>query len=114
MDDAQRAALISSVAREMAGLLRWARAERVFCGDDDDEHAGWLDRFIAEVEPMAELAYDAETARVLRGLVVRHGPGPWPLKDLAAIAERDVDSVQRVMGDVIASGVAMPLTDEAK
>lgn len=106
VEDPERDALIASVSRQFTRLVMWARAERV-AGGDDDEHGPWLDRLIAELEPLAEQAHDLETLRAVRSLVCLHGPGPWPVDDVVAMTGRDAESVSRVLGGLAGAGLAM-------
>lgn len=107
MDDAERDALIAKVSNEFAQVVTFARAELAVRGPDD-EHAQWLDRLIAGLEPLAEQAHDLETLGAVRQLMQRHGPGPWPIEDLATMTDRDLESVRRVLAGLTQAGLAAP------
>lgn len=39
---------------------------------------------------------------------MRHGSGPWPAEDLAAITGADPAAVQRALGQLTDAGIAWP------
>ncbi|MGW4094450.1 hypothetical protein [Nocardia sp. NPDC004750] len=104
-DAALRGELIGQLAAALDGLVRQAERER---GTRPEADAEWFDLLLAELRPMAEQAHDLEAARTIRDIVARHGSGPWPAEDLAAIAGEDLATVRRILDALTESGVAWP------
>lgn len=97
---------IADAAATLDGLLAQAEYERA--GEPDDATAQWLDGLLAELRPVAEQVHDLAVAQQLFAVVARHGPGPWPAEDLAAIAGADPAEVQRVLDQLTDAGIARP------
>ncbi|MFR9774174.1 hypothetical protein [Nocardia sp. SC052] len=108
-DDALRGELIGQLAAALDGLVRQVERERATRTEADAE---WFDLLLAELRPMAEQARDLEASRTIRDIVVRHGSGPWPTEDLAAIAGEDLARVRRILDALTESGVAWPDSGE--
>lgn len=66
------------------------------------------DRLLSELEPLAEHAHDLQTFRSIWKLVVVHGGGPWDPDEIAAMTGHDLDSVHRVLTDLLRAGLAPP------
>lgn len=102
---------IAETATLMDGLVTNARSERDrrrAVGED----TAWLEQLLAELEPLTEQAHDLERTDALRCAVQRHGPGPYPPEDLAAIAGiDDVDALRRVLEQMVAAGLVRPPSD---
>jgi hypothetical protein len=84
---------------------------------DVGQGTAWLDRLIRELEPLAEQTHDLETIVAIRHAIERHGPGPYPPEDLAALTDADVAGVQRALDEMVRAGLAAkgdtPPADEA-
>lgn len=89
----------------LSELVTWARAEFIA---QDDPAASEKAR---EAEDIARGADDLVTMRAMRRLVERHGGGPWPAEDIAAITGRDPLSVQRVLEQMVRAGLVIPPPD---
>lgn len=89
---------------DLVAQTRRERDQRARRGQD----VGWLDRVLAESEPVAEQTHDLEIATAIRRVVERHGPGPYPPHELATIAGVDADELRRVLDRLVAEGLAMP------
>jgi predicted Rossmann fold nucleotide-binding protein DprA/Smf involved in DNA uptake len=107
VDNAEQDALIAKISSEFARVVTFAKAERAV-RDPEDEHAQWLDRLIAGLEPLAQQAHDWETLVAVRRLIERHGPGPWPIENLASMTDQDLASVRRVLASLTQAGLAAP------
>ncbi|MEV6427772.1 hypothetical protein [Nocardia sp. NPDC051463] len=107
--DAVRGELIRHIAVVLDDLV--SRAERARPGRSGAE-AEWLDRLLAELRPMAEQAHDLEVTRTIRDIVARHGSGPWPAEDVAAIVDADPAAVRRILDALTAAGPAWPGSGE--
>lgn len=90
---------------QLSELVTWARSE--FIAQDDP---GATDK-AREAADIVRSADDLVTMRAIRRLVARHGGGPWPAEDIAAITGRDAESVQRVLDEMVRSGFASPPQD---
>jgi DNA-binding MarR family transcriptional regulator len=108
-DEPLRDELIADAAAILDGLL--AQAERERAAEPDAAMTEWLDALLVELRPIAEQVHDLAVAQQLFGIVERHGPGPWPAEDLAAIAGVDPGAVQRVLDELTAAGIARPEPD---
>lgn len=62
-------------------------------------------------EQFARSVDDLVTMRAVRRVVERHGGGRWLAEDFAAITGRDVESVQRVLDEMVRRGFASPPQD---
>jgi hypothetical protein len=103
-----RDAIVAKIAAELGGLVTFAQAERIAQGPTG-RHADWLDRLLSELEPLAEHAHDLQTFQSIRKLVVVHGGGPWDPDELASMTGRDLDSVRRVLTDLLRAGLVPPV-----
>jgi hypothetical protein len=107
VDEAERDRLIAKVAADAAGLVAEVRRER-----DRRQAAGedtaWLDTVLAELEPLAQGTHDLVTFRAIRAVVERHGGGPYPAEELAAIAGVTAADARRVLDQMVAEGRATP------
>lgn len=98
VDDEQFA---SSMAK-LAELAIWAQAE--FSIQDDPAAVGK----VREAADIARSADDLVTMRAMRHVIGRHGGGPWTAGDIAAITGRDVESVGRVLDEMVRQGIVSP------
>lgn len=61
--------------------------------------------------------HDLETIVAIRHVIERHGSGPYPPEDLAALTGVDVAGVQRALDEMVRAGLAAkgdtPPADEA-
>ncbi len=57
-----------------------------------------------EAADIARSADDLVTMRAMRQVIERHGGGPWTAGDIAAITGRDVESVGRVLDEMVRQG----------
>jgi DNA-binding MarR family transcriptional regulator len=73
---------------------------------DAGQDTAWLDRLIRELEPLAEQTHDLETIVAIRHVIERHGSGPYPPEDLAALTGVDVAGVQRALDEMVRAGLA--------
>ncbi|WP_063042361.1 helix-turn-helix domain-containing protein [Nocardia grenadensis] len=103
-EDARRNRPITEAAAILDGLVTQAEHERAH--EHDGAMAEWLDALLAELRPIAEQIHDLAATQQLFGVVERHGPGPWPAEDLAAVAGVDPSTVQRVLDQLTAAGIA--------
>jgi hypothetical protein len=104
VDESEQARLIAKVAGDAAELLVTMRRER-----DCRRAAGdtvWLDQVLHELEPLVEQIHDLEIFQAIRAVVERHGAGPYPATELAAIAGADTESVRRVLAQMVTEGLA--------
>jgi hypothetical protein len=109
--EAKRQAAAEELARRSAELLATTRSERdarAAVGGD----TRWFDRFLAEFGHVAEQAAELEVVHVIAAAVHRHGPGPWPPADLAAIIGRDPVVVRRVLEQMADDGYVERPTSE--
>lgn len=93
MDEAERDRLIATVAADAAQVSANVRRER------DRRHAAgadtaWFDQALCELEPLAAQTHDLEVFWAIRAVVDRHGAGPYPAEELAAIASVDARRVR--------------------
>ncbi|MFD1937330.1 MULTISPECIES: hypothetical protein [Nonomuraea] len=103
MDEVEWDRLVAKATADAAELLAYARRERVRRARAGEDVA-WLDEVVQALEPLGDLA----TLRAIGVVAIRHGGGPYPAEDLAAIAGADVDSVRRVLAWMVADGFAFP------
>lgn len=104
MDSVDHDALIAKLAEDLAGLVTFAKAERIGQGPAG-RHAEWLDSMLQELEPMAEQAHDLDTSRAMRQLFQHRGNGPWSVNEIAETTGRDRESVSRVLADLTQAGI---------
>ncbi|MGW4471186.1 hypothetical protein ACWENQ_16085 [Nonomuraea sp. NPDC004354] len=107
MDEVERDRILTEIAYDTAGLLATMRRERerrVQAGED----VVWLDLALKELESLAAGTADLVTFRAIRSFVDRHGAGPYPVEELAAIAGVDVEDVRRVLARMDVEGLATP------
>ncbi|MGW4476980.1 hypothetical protein ACWENQ_45630 [Nonomuraea sp. NPDC004354] len=102
MDEAEWDQRFAKVTAAVAELLVAARRERDRCARAGEDIA-WLDEVVQALEPLGDLV----TLRAIHAVVDRHGAGPYPVEELAAIAGADVASVKRVLAQMTADGFAM-------
>lgn len=105
-EDARRGEPLADAVALLLGLV--TRAEQERAAEPDGPMAGWLDALLVELGPIAERVHDLVVARQLFDVVSRHGPGPWPAADLAAIARADPAAVRRVLDRLTIAGIARP------
>lgn len=105
-EDARRDEPIADAAAILLGLVTQAEQERAT--EPDGPMAEWLDALLAELRPIAEQVRDLVVVRQIFGVVERHGSGPWPVEDLAAVAGADPVEVQRVLDELTDAGIARP------
>lgn len=104
----QRVALVIRNVADLMANLRRERARRNEAGEDTT----WLDQALAEMQPVVEQTHDLETFQAIKTVVARHGGGAYPIKDLAAIAGiEDLESLSRVLDQMVAEGLAEPPGD---
>ncbi|MEU7899877.1 hypothetical protein AB0B45_44420 [Nonomuraea sp. NPDC049152] len=103
VDEAERKRHLTEVTANAAELLAHARRDRVRRARAGEDVA-WLDEVVRALEPLGDLA----TFGAILAVVDRHGAGPYPAEELAAIAGADVDSVRRVLAQMTAEGLAVP------
>lgn len=111
--DDQRRAIVTQVAaqlRDLAEILRAERARLAAAGTDTDR----LDQVLTELEPIVVGIHDAEISGAVAQVLERHGPGPWPDSDLAALAGVDVTELRRMRDQIAAGGLARPVDDQAE
>jgi DNA-binding MarR family transcriptional regulator len=78
--------------------------------DEYESELERLDRLIRELEPLAEQTHDLETIVAIRHVIERHGSGPYPPEDLAALTGVDVAGVQRALDEMVRAGpLRLPL-----
>ncbi len=103
----ERDEIIAKVAVDAAELLANVRRER-----DRRQAAGedtaWLEHVIAELEPVTTQIHDVEVFRAIRAVVDRHGAGPYPAEEMAAIAGVSAADARRVLKQMVAEGLATP------
>lgn len=96
---------VAETAKMASELLVMAQLERDHRRDVGQDTAVF-DRFIRELEPIVEQSCDLETIAKIRHVTERHGSGPYPPEDLAAITGLDVASVQRALDEMVRAGLA--------
>jgi hypothetical protein len=105
MDEAERDRLTAKVSTDAAELLATARRER-----DRRQAAGqdvaWLDHALREWEPLAAQTHDLDAVLAIRAVIDRHGAGPYPAAELAAIAGVTAEDVRRVLAHMVDEGLA--------
>lgn len=106
-EDARRDEHIADAAAILESLVAQAEQERA-AEPDGGDMAEWLDALLVELRPIAGQVHDLAVTQQLFGIVARHGCGPWPAEDLAAIAGADPGTVQRVLDKLTAAGIARP------
>ncbi|MEU4838124.1 hypothetical protein [Nocardia testacea] len=65
-------------------------------------------KMLPELDQLASDTHDVETTEAIRLVLDRHGPGPYPDEDLAALAGVDFDRFRRVRRQLVAAGLARP------
>jgi hypothetical protein len=112
VDEAERDRVLAQVATnaaELAATIRRERNRRRTAGED----VAWLAHALSELDPLAAQTHDLEVFQAMPAATERHGPGPWPPEELAVIAGCDVDSVRRVLDQMVNDGLAtQPRDDE--
>ena len=106
----RRRAIIAQVAvelRDLAETLRAVRAQEAAAGGNTD----WLDQASTDLEPVLVLVHEAEVAGAVGEVLARHGPGPWPDDDLAALAGVAVTELRQLRDQLTAAGPAKPIDD---
>ncbi|WP_223840493.1 hypothetical protein [Saccharopolyspora pogona] len=102
-DQDREIARIVTVVADLVASVRSEITQRRAAGEDTT----WLEQVLAELEPVAQQTHDLEITHAIRNVVTRHGGGPYPPKDLAAIAGiDDIDAVRRVLEEMVAGGLA--------
>lgn len=105
--EAERRRLIADVASRAAGLLAHARRERDrrLAARQD---SAWFDQVQRELEPLSAHTHDLETFLAIATALDRHGPGPYPADELAAIAGITPGDTRRVLNQMVDEGLATP------
>jgi predicted Rossmann fold nucleotide-binding protein DprA/Smf involved in DNA uptake len=101
-DRDQIIATIAAQAAELVAETRRERARRHAAGDD----TAWLDQVLTELEPLAAQIHDLDTVRAIRAVIDRHGGGPYPADELAAIAGIPIADARRVLDQLVEEGLA--------
>lgn len=99
-EDERRAAM-ARVAAELRDLAQYLRSEGTRLGEADADTSR-LDQVLAELEPILVRFHDAEIAGAVAQVLDRHGPGPWPDADLAALARVDPTELRRIRDQITA------------
>jgi hypothetical protein len=107
VDEAERQRLLAKAAVDTAELLANVRRERD-CRRAAGEDTAWLDKVLSDLEPLAGQARDLEVFQAIRAVVERHGTGPYPVEDLAAIAGADPGDMRRLLSQMVTEGLAEP------
>lgn len=106
MGEAERR-LLADLATTMVELVANVRRER-----DRRQAAGQettaLEQFLHGLEPLAEQAHDLVIADIIRTVIERHGGGPYPAEELAAIAGVDAADTRRVLEQLVHARLATP------
>jgi predicted Rossmann fold nucleotide-binding protein DprA/Smf involved in DNA uptake len=63
------------------------------------------ERQLAGLEPLIADLHDLEAVVAISAVVERHGDGPYPLDDLAAIAGISTEACARALRELVAAGV---------
>lgn len=83
------------------------RRERDRCRAAGDDTA-WLNQVLRELELLAVQTHDVEVFSAIRRVVGRHGAGPYPAEELAAIAGVTAADARRVLDQMVTEGLATP------
>lgn len=67
-----------------------------------------MEQFLHGLEPLAEQAHDLVIVDAIRAVIERHGGGPYPAEELAAIAGVDAADARRVLEKLARAGLATP------
>ncbi|MBB6550889.1 hypothetical protein [Nonomuraea rubra] len=106
MDEAERQ-LLAELAARTAGLVTNLQRERDRLRAAG-ENTAWLDRMLHETKPLAAATHDLVIFGAIRAVIERHGGGPYPAEDLAALAGVSVEDAQRVLEQMVRHGLATP------
>lgn len=107
MDNAARREILARVAAnadQLVATLHRERDRRRDAGQDTT----WMDQMLPELDQLASDTHDIETTEAIRLVLDRHGPGPYPDEDLAALAGVDLDRFRRVRQQLVAADLAQP------
>ncbi|GGK10566.1 hypothetical protein GCM10010123_45690 [Pilimelia anulata] len=94
-------------AVELVATMRQERARRAAAGQD----CAQVDRMLVELEAAAQQLHDVAVVAAIRGVVERHGGGPYPVEDLAAFTGLPDADVRRALGQLVDAGLAEPPED---
>ncbi|MFD4406720.1 hypothetical protein ACFWPH_28555 [Nocardia sp. NPDC058499] len=103
-DRRETLARVASEADQLAATIRDERDRRRDTGQDTT----WMDQILPELDQLATDTHDIEITEAIRQVLERHGPGPYPDRDLAALAGVDIDRFRRVRDQLVAAGLARP------
>jgi N-acetylglutamate synthase-like GNAT family acetyltransferase len=94
-----------AIGAELAEQLCAARCDR------ETRHAAGLDtaaadRLLHELERLARELHDVVVIEALHKVIVRHGAGPYPVEDMAALAGVSVEEARRGLEQLAGVGLA--------
>ena len=102
-----REQLISQLIADADELVVITRLERDRCLDVG-ENTAVVDQVLPQLEQLAVELHQLGTTEKIQTVVERHGGGPYPVEDLAALAEAHVDDVRQALAELMTYGLAWP------
>jgi hypothetical protein len=101
--------LLTEMVTTLSDLAEYTRREhQQALAARRPELAALLEQILAELEPAAR---DMATLDAVRVAVERHGGGPYPIEDLAAIAGVPEPDARRIVAQLVRDGMATPDQD---
>ncbi|MEV0388181.1 hypothetical protein [Nonomuraea sp. NPDC050643] len=107
VDESERRHLLAELAARAADLVTRLQGERARLQVNGQDTA-WVDQVLGEMEVLAVATLDLTVAGAIRAVIERHGGGPYPAEDLAALAGVPLKDAQRVLDQVVRAGLATP------
>lgn len=105
-DPDQLIAKVIADAAELLAITRHERELREAAGEDTT----LIDQVLPHLEQLAATTHNVEIFQEIQNVVDRHGAGPYPTEDLAALAGADADDVRQVLAEMVTEGLAWPAT----
>jgi hypothetical protein len=105
-DRDQIIAKVIADAAELLAITRLERDRREAAGEDTTI----VDQVLPQLEQLAAATHNMEIFQKVQAVVDRHGAGPYPPEDLAALAGADVDEVRALLAEMMTEGLAWPAT----
>lgn len=103
-DPDQLIAQVIADAAELLAITRHERDLREAAGEDTT----LIDEVLPHLKQLAAATHNVEIFQRIQAAVDRHGAGPYPAEDLAALAGADVNDVRTVLAEMITEGLAQP------